>query len=69
MQNKSLVLPPTVPLSFFCALEWRWEKKTNTPLRFRLGTLEYVDRLEGKGGEFNYSRSNRSFTPGVRPTW
>ncbi|MBZ5857832.1 hypothetical protein [Flavihumibacter profundi] len=32
----------------FCEGEWRLEKKTGIPFRFRLGSLEYVDRLEGK---------------------
>lgn len=32
----------------FCEGEWRMEKKTGIPIRFRLGSLDYVNRLEGK---------------------
>ena len=35
-------------LPFFCAAEAKWDKKSKTKLRFRLGSQEYVDRLEGK---------------------
>jgi hypothetical protein len=66
--SSPIFLPPTKPVSFFCAVEWSWEKKTRVPIRFRLGTQEYVDRLEGKNLS-DYNRSNKSLTPGLLPTW
>ena len=41
-------------LPFFCKIEHDWSKnRARVPLKFRLGSVDYVDWLEGKG-TFDY---------------
>lgn len=35
-------------MPFFCRIEEKWTSKSKINVRFRLGSLEYVDKLESK---------------------
>jgi hypothetical protein len=38
----------TTQIGFFCRQEIKFEKLTKIPFRFRLGSMEQCDRMEGK---------------------
>ena len=51
LENKVPTLIMADPLDhwgFICKWEHRNDQKQKLPMRFRLGTLEYVNKLEGK---------------------
>ncbi len=56
--NTSCMLAPKAYnyhlLGAFCKIDVQLEKVVKMPVKFRLGTVNYVDKLEGKGKGPNY---------------
>lgn len=52
--SPSMLISPTFylgNLAFFCRQEIKFEKATKIPLKFRLGSVQQVDYLEGKNNK------------------
>jgi hypothetical protein len=39
-------------LAFFCKIEVKMEKAARFPIKFRLGDVQYVDKLEAKRASY-----------------
>ena len=51
--SPTMLVPPSFyscNLAFFCRQEIKFEKITKIPFKFRLGSVQQVDYLEGKNG-------------------
>lgn len=48
LKTTSVMVPVNKIEPFFCKLESGLEKKSGMPVRIRLGSVDYVDYLEGK---------------------
>ncbi|MBK7429302.1 MAG: hypothetical protein IPI60_20850 [Saprospiraceae bacterium] len=43
-----LILPDNMATAFFCRMEVKAEKASKIPVLFRLGSVDHVERMEGK---------------------
>lgn len=48
----SILKQTAMPHAFFCKLELKIDKAANINCRFRLGSVDYVDYLEGKRRQY-----------------
>ena len=55
MISPSMLISPAFysgNLAFFCRQELKFEKATKIPFKFRIGSVQQVDYLEGKRGAY-----------------
>lgn len=48
LQSPNLILPDNIATAFFCRMEVKAEKASKIPVLFRLGSVDYVEKMEGK---------------------
>lgn len=48
LKAPTLILPNNMATAFFCRMEVKAEKVSKIPVLFRLGSVDHVERMEGK---------------------
>ncbi len=48
LQAPALILPDNMATAFFCRMEVKAERASKIPVLFRLGSVDHVERMEGK---------------------
>ncbi len=48
LKAPNLILPDNMATAFFCRMEMKAEKAGQIPFLFRLGSVDHVERMEGK---------------------
>jgi hypothetical protein len=48
LRAPALILPDNMVTAFFCRMEVKAEKASKIPVLFRLGSVDHVEKMEGK---------------------